>query len=159
MATKRNGEKYLGETLQVPLSADGQVAAYVWPVRILGAPGKEIGGPTIGIDVGNEEVIRFDCHDTPGHWHKGGYDRLGMPRNSHVDFPEGLQRVTDQVNWALQQIQEKGSELLEDAEHGPAAQLLDPALVKSGVAAIKAHLDKGGDLRTKAIEDNLIAKQ
>ena len=87
MATKRNGEKYLGHELHVPLSQDGQVMAYVWPVRALNVRGSWCGGPTIGIDVGNEEVIRFDCHDRPGHWHGGGYDKSGSPGASHRDFP------------------------------------------------------------------------
>ena len=79
MATKRNGEKYLGNELHVPLSQDGQVMAYVWPVRALFVRGSWCGGPTIGVDVGNEEVIRFDCHDQPGHWHGGGYDKSARP--------------------------------------------------------------------------------
>ena len=97
MATKIAGETYLGEAVTLPLSADGQVSVYVWPCRILTIQGTGMGGPTIGVDVGNTEVIRYDCHDTPGHWHKGGYDLLGRPGNSHVDFPEGLVRVADQV--------------------------------------------------------------
>ena len=157
MATKLPGEKYFGHTLHVPLSSDGQVAAYVWPLRILTIQGAGVGGPTIGVEVGNEEVLRFDCHDTPGHWHGGGYDRLERPGNSHRDFPEGLQRVADQVAWALQQIKERGKELLEEADHGPAAQMLEPSLVQAGLDSIKAHLEKEGDLRTKAIADNLIA--
>ena len=80
MATKRNGEKYLGNELHIPLSQDGQVMAYVWPVRALNVRGSWCGGPTIGIDVGNEEIIRFDCHDRPGHWHGGGYDKSGIAR-------------------------------------------------------------------------------
>ena len=88
MATKLTGETYLGHTLHVPLSKDGQVAAYVWPLRILRT--NKVGGPTIGVEVANEEVLRFDCHDKPGHWHGGGYDRLEGPRISLRDFPEGL---------------------------------------------------------------------
>ena len=72
MATKIPGETYRGNTLHVPLSADGQIALYVWPLRLLKIQGKGCGGPTIGVEVGNEEVLRFDCHDTPaGHWHGG----------------------------------------------------------------------------------------
>ena len=79
MATKIPGETYRGEGLHVPLSADGQVAAYVWPLRILSIQGQGCGGPTIGVEVGNEEIIRFDCHAALGHWHRGGYDRLERP--------------------------------------------------------------------------------
>ena len=56
MAVKRDGEKYLGAELRVPLSEDGQVAAYVWPVRIVVIRGLACGGPTIGVDVGNQEI-------------------------------------------------------------------------------------------------------
>ena len=157
MATKRDGEKYLGQALHVPLSSDGQVAAYVWPLRILRAGAEGIGGPTIGIDVGNEEVLRFDCHDTPGHWHAGGYDRMGTPGNSHRNFPDGIERVADQLSWAMRQITEKGKELLKEAEYTSAADTLNPALVRAGLKAIQTHLENEGDLRSQAIKDNLIA--
>ena len=156
MATKIPGETYRGEALHLPLSRDGQVAAYVWPLRILTIRERGVGGPTIGVDVGNEEVIRFDCHDEPGHWHGGGYDRLERPGNSHRDFPEGLTRVADQVDWALQQIRENGKELLKEADYGPAAQLLEPSLVEAAIDSIRAHLDKHRDLRPQAIEEKLI---
>ena len=154
MATKLPGETYLGHSLHVPLSKDGQVAAYVWPLRIL--RNNKIGGPTIGVEVANEEILRFDCHDEPGHWHGGGYDKLGAG-GSHLEFPEGTKSTAQQVTWALQQIQEKGKELLEQAEHGPAAQTLEPSLVQASLDSIKAHLEKEGDLRAKAIADDLIA--
>lgn len=157
MATKLPGETYRGAGLHVPLSANGQVAAYVWPLRILTVQGQGCGGPTIGVEVGNEEVLRFDCHDTLGHWHGGGYDRLERPRESHREFPEGVQRVKDQVAWALQQIQQNGKALLEEAEHGKAAQTVEPSFVASAVEAIRSHLDKEGDLRSQAIAENLIA--
>lgn len=92
MATKLPGETYRGNALHVPLSADGQIALYVWPLRILSIRGAGCGGPTLGVEAGNEEVLRFDCHDTPGgHWHGGGYDRLATPRASHRDFPAEVQ--------------------------------------------------------------------
>ena len=115
-----------------------------------------MGGPTIGVDVGNEEVIRYDCHDTPGHWHKGGYDKLGRPGNSHVDFPEGLVRVSDQVDWALSEIKNNGADLLGLAEHSEAAKLLDSSMVDSALAGIRAHCVKNAGLREEAIADKLI---
>ena len=157
MATKIPGETYRGEGLHVPLSADGQVAAYVWPLRILSIQGQGCGGPTIGVEVGNEEVLRFDCHDARGHWHRGGYDRLERPGNSHTDFPEGLQSIDAQVDWSLQQIKEKCGELLAEAQHEAAAQLLDQSFVETGMAAIKAHIKKNKGLRIQAIAENLIA--
>ncbi|MCH7843402.1 MAG: hypothetical protein J4N69_04060 [Chloroflexi bacterium] len=156
MATKIAGETYRGEAITLPLSQDGQVSIYVWPCRILNVSGVGMGGPTIGVDVGNEEVIRYDCHDTPGHWHKGGYDRLGRPGNSHTDFPEGLVRVADQVEWALSQIKDNGTELLEGAEYGDAAKLLDAAMVEKALDGIRSHIKKNSGLRDQAISDTLI---
>ena len=157
MATKIPGETYRGEALHLPLSQDGQVTAYVWPLRILSIRGQGCGGPTMGIDVGNEEVLRWDCHDAMGHWHGGGYDRLERPGNSHRDFPEGVNTVAKQVEWSFQKMQNSAKELLEEAEYAQAAQLLEPTLVASAIDAIKVHLAKHSELRSKAIEENLIA--
>ena len=157
MATKIPGETYRGEALHLPLSQDGQVTAYVWPLRILSIRGQGCGGPTMGIDVGNEEVLRWDCHDAMGHWHGGGYDRLERPGNSHRDFPEGVNTVAKQVEWSFQKMQNSAKELLEEAEYGQAAELLEPTLVSSAIDAIKVHLAKHSALRSKAIEENLIA--
>ena len=157
MATKLPGETYRGPALHLPLSTDGQIAAYVWPLRILNIRGQGCGGPTIGVDVGNEEVLRFDCHDTLGHWHGGGYDRFERPGDSRRDFPEGVQRVADQVNWALQQIEQQGQAQLEEAKHHDAAQKLEPEFVQSALAAIRAHLDTHRELRSQAMAENLIA--
>ena len=157
MATKIPGEKYLGAELHVPLSLDGQVTAYVWPLRILKIKERNVGGPTIGVEVGNEEVLRFDCHDAPGHWHGAGYDRLGAPANSNRHFPEEVVGIPHQVTWSLLQIQERGKELLQEAEHTSAAQMLDASLVPAAIDAIRAHLDREGDLRSKAIQENLIS--
>ena len=156
MATKIAGETYRGEAVTLPLSEDGQVTAYVWPCRILNIQGVGQGGPTIGVDVGNEEVIRYDCHDAVGHWHKGGYDKLGRPGASHTDFPEGLVRVADQVEWALAQIKDNGSELLEIADYNDAAKLLDSAMVDKALDGIRAHLKRSEGLREQAIADKLI---
>ena len=156
MATKIAGETYRGEAITLPLSQDGQVSIYAWPCRILNVRGMGMGGPTIGVDVGNEEVIRFDCHDTPGHWHTGGYDKLGRPGNSHIDFPEGLIRVADQVEWALSQIKDNGVELLKIAEYNDAAELLDSGMVDKALAGIRSHVEKNAGLRDQAISDKLI---
>ena len=157
MATKRKGERYWGEELHVPLSADGQVSAYVWPLRILSIREQGCGGPTIGIDVGNEEVIRFDCHANRGHWHTGGYDRLGTPGSSHVDFPEGVATVQEQVAWSLQHLKETVTELLDQSEQGEAAQAVESYLVETGLVTIKNHIEKNAYLRSRAIEENVIA--
>jgi hypothetical protein len=157
MATKLPGETYRGQALHLPLSPDGQVTAYVWPLRILSIRGRGCGGPTIGVDVGNEEVLRFDCHADAGHWHGGGYDRLEGPGASHREFPPQLHGVAEQLDWSLQQIQQRGQALLEEADYGAAARMVDPAMVQTAIAAIGSHLEKQGDLRGKAIAEQLIA--
>ena len=74
-----------------------------------------------------------------------------------MDFPEGLKAVDAQVDWALQQIKEKCGELLAEAQHEDAAKLLDESFVRTGLAAIKAHIEKNSGLRPQAIAENLIA--
>ena len=157
MASKRTGEAYWGEELHVPLSADGQVSAYVWPLRILSIRGESCGGPTIGVDVGNEEVLRFDCHADRGHWHTGGYDRLGTPGNSHVDFPEGLTGVQDQVAWSLRHLREKVAELLAQSEQEEASRKVESYLVESGLITIRDHIEKNNYLRHRAIAEQVIS--
>ena len=156
MATKIPGETYRGEAVTLPLSEDGQVTAYVWPCRILNIQGVGQGGPTIGVDVGNEEAIRYDCHDAVGHWHKGGYDKL-KAGGSHVEFPEGLVDIASQVPWCLAQIRDEGQQLLGEAGYPDEAASLDGEMIGAATEAIMAHLEKEGDLRSKAIEQGLIA--
>ena len=157
MASKRTGEAYWGEELHVPLSADGQVSAYVWPLRILSIRGESCGGPTIGVDVGNEEVLRFDCHADRGHWHTGGYDRLGTPGNSHVDFHEGLTGVKDQVAWSLRHLREKVAELLAQSEQEEASRKVESYLVESGLITIRDHIEKNNYLWNRAIAEQVIS--
>jgi hypothetical protein len=64
--------------------------------------------------------------------------------------------VAAQVTWALQQIQQRSQELLEEAQYGAAAQMLEPAMIQTAIRAIRAHLKKTSDLRARAIEENLI---
>ena len=157
MATKLPGETYRGTTLHAPLSVDGQIALYVWPLRILTIRGEGCGGPTLGVEVGNEEVIRFDCHDTPGgHWHGGGYDRLQTPRASHRDFPPEVQSVAEQVEWSLAHLQHNVKTLLEEAEHGEAAARIDPAMMETAIAAVQSHLAQHRELRVQAIAEKRI---
>jgi hypothetical protein len=157
MATKLPGETYRGDAFHVLLSADSQITLYVWPLRMLSIRGEGCGGPTLGVEVGNEEVLRFDCHDTPsGHWHEGGYNRLATPRASHRDVPAEVQRVAEQVEWAFAHIQHHGKALLEEAQHGDAAARLDPLMVQTAVTTMRAHLAQQGDLRSQAIEEKRI---
>ncbi|HCG91449.1 MAG TPA: hypothetical protein DEZ08_06390 [Dehalococcoidia bacterium] len=160
MAKKLPGETYQGTAITVPLSSDGQISAYVWPLRILTVQRddqpKTMGGPTIGVDVGNEEVIRFDCHGNPGHWHRGGYDRLERPGNSHVEFPDGINAVDTQVSWALDTLNAECASLLTEAEHAEAANKVDSDLLKNALEAIKNHLAQSDDYRQKSIDQNII---
>jgi hypothetical protein len=114
------------------------------------------GGPTIGVDVGNQEIMRFDCHDTQGHWHAGGYDSTN-PNASQRSMPDDIVAVTDQLEWSMQQIRENVCDLLAEANHGADAQKVSPSLLAAALDSIKAHLASQGDLRAKAIADKLIA--
>jgi hypothetical protein len=153
MATMIDGESYLGRVLVRRLSKSGDVTLYLWPLRCLKS---KIGGPTFGIDVKGEEIIRFDPHGPRGHWHKGGYDKLGAG-GSHQDFPEGLVDIAPQVSWSLAQIREQGRQLLAESGYPDEAAALDEEMVRAATEAIMGHLEKEGDLRSKAIEQGLIA--
>ena len=104
MATTIAGETYLGNELVNSLSPSGNVTIYLWPMRCLKS---KIGGPTFGIDVKGTEIIRFDCHGAPGHWHDKGYDKFGAG-GSHVDFPDGLEDGGEQISWAIAKIRDNG---------------------------------------------------
>ena len=152
MATMIDGESYLGRVLIRPLSKSGDVTLYLWPLRCLKS---KMGGPTFGVDVDGEEIIRFDPHGPRGHWHKGGYDKLGAGK-SHQDFPEGLDASAPQIQWSLEQIRACGSQLLEEAGYPDQAAALDPEMVSTALDAITAHLEQEGDLRSHAISQGLL---
>ena len=152
MATMIDGESYLGRVLIRPLSPAGDIQLYLWPLRCLKS---KMGGPTFGVDVQGEEIIRFDPHGPRGHWHKGGYDKLG-PGGSHEEFPEGLADVASQLSWSLAHLRTHGSQLLADAGHPAAAAALDPGMVDAAVEAVVAHLDAEGDYRTHAIAQGVL---
>ena len=152
MATMIDGESYLGKVLVRPLAPSGDITLYLWPVRCLKS---KMGGPTFGVDIKGEEVIRFDPHGPRGHWHKGGYDKLGAG-GSHTDFPEGLIDSESQITWALAQIRENGQQLLEEAGFPDEARSLDPEMVGAASDAVIAHLKEEGDLHSKAIDQGLI---
>ena len=91
-----------------------------------------MGGPTFGIDVKGEEILRFDAHGPRGHWHKGGYDKLGAG-GSHQDFPEGVVETASQLAWSLAHLRAHGQQLLAEAGHPAAAAALDPAMLSLGL--------------------------
>ena len=152
MATMIDGESYLGRVLVRPLSKSGDVTLYLWPLRCLRS---KMGGPTFGIDIKGEEIIRFDPHGPRGHWHKGGYDKLGAGK-SHQAFPEGVDASAPQLTWSLAQIRAHGSQFLEEAGYPDQAAALDLEMVDIALDAVVAHLDQEGDLRAHAIAQGLI---
>ena len=152
MASMIDGESYLGRVMIRPMSKPGDVTMYLWPLRCLKS---KMGGPTFGVDVKGEEIIRFDPHGPRGHWHKGGYDKLGAG-GSHIDFTEDLADSEAQISWALTLIREQGQQLLKEAGYPDEAASLDAGLVGVATEAVIAHLEKEGDLRSRAIELGLI---
>ena len=152
MATMIDGESYLGRVMIRPLSKSGDITLYLWPLRCLRS---KMGGPTFGVDVRGEEFIRFDPHGPRGHWHKGGYDKLGAG-GSHQEFPEGLVDSAKQISWGLEQIRDQGQQMLEAAGYPADAGSLDDEMVKAASEAVIAHLESEGDLRSRAIDQELI---
>ncbi len=153
MATMIDGESYLGRVMVRPLTKSGDVTLYLWPVRCLKS---KMGGPTFGVDIKGEEIIRFDPHGPRGHWHQGGYDKLGAG-GSHTEFPDDVRDIESQITWALAQIRENGQQLLADAGFPDEASSLDQEMVGAASEAVIAHLEEEGDLRPRAIEQGLIA--
>ncbi|NQW22367.1 MAG: hypothetical protein HQ475_02880 [SAR202 cluster bacterium] len=153
MATMIDGESYLGKVLVRPLDKSGDITIYLWPVRCLKS---KMGGPTFGVDIKGEEVIRYDPHGPRGHWHKGGYDKLGAG-GSHVEFPDDVRDIEGQIAWSLAQIKENGQELLAEAGFPDEAKLLDQELLGAASESIMARLKEEDGLLAKAIEQGLIA--
>ena len=153
MATKIDGETYLGETLVQSISKSGEVTMYLWPLRCLN---NKTGGPTFGVDVKNVEVIRFDTHGQGGHWHARGYDKLG-PGKSHIDFPDGIDAVDQQLEWSLRHIREETKRLLKDAGYHEEAKSIDTDMLNAATGAINQHLKKEGDLRPQAIAEGALS--
>ena len=152
MATMIDGESYVGRVLIRPLSQSGEIRLYLWPLRCLRS---KMGGPTFGIDVKGEEIIRFDPHGPRGHWHTGGYDKLGAG-GSHQEFPEGVVDMASQLAWSLAHLRAHGPQLLADAGYPAAAAALDPAMLEAALDALVAHLDTEGDVRAHAIAQGLL---
>ena len=152
MATMIDGESYLGKVLVRPLSESGDVTMYLWPVRCLKS---KMGGPTFGVDVKGEEVIRYDPHGPRGHWHQGGYDKLGAG-GSHTEFPDDNRDIEGQITWALDQIKNNGANMLAEAGFPDAAKSLDQEMVGAASEAVINHLSEQGDLIAKAIDEGLI---
>ena len=153
MASMIDGESYLGKVMIRPLSKSGDITMYLWPMRCLKS---KMGGPTFGVDVKGTEILRFDPHGPRGHWHKGGYDKLGAG-GSHIDYTEDLADTGAQISWSLDVIREQGQQLLKDAGYPDEAASLDKELVAAATEAIMPHLESEGDLRSKAVKEGLVA--
>jgi hypothetical protein len=152
MATMIDGESYVGRVLIRPLSQSGDLRLYLWPLRCLKS---QMGGPTFGIEVKGEEILRFDAHGSRGHWHKGGYDKLGAG-GSHQDFPAGIVDTASQLAWSLGHLRAHGQQLLAEAGYPAEAASLDPALLEAAVEAVRVHVEQEGDLRAHAIAQGLL---
>jgi hypothetical protein len=152
MATMIDGESYVGRVLIRPLSPSGDLRLYLWPLRCLKS---KMGGPTFGIEVKGEEILRFDPHGPRGHWHQGGYDKLGAG-GSHQEFPEGVGDMASQLAWSLAHLRAHGQQLLADAGYPAEATALDPAMLEAALEAVVTHLDREGDLCTHAIAQGLL---
>ena len=152
MATMIDGESYVGRVLMRPLSPSGDLRLYCWPLRCLKS---KMGGPTFGIEVKGEEILRFDAHGPRGHWHKGGYDKLGAG-GSQQAFPEGVVETASQLAWSVAHLRAHAQALLEEAGHPAAAAALDATLLAAALDAVQAHLEQEGDLRTHAIAQGLL---
>ena len=152
MATMIDGESYVGRVLIRPLSQAGDLRLYCWPLRCLKS---QMGGPTFGIEVKGEEILRFDAHGPRGHWHQGGYDKLGAG-GSHQDFPEGVVETASQLAWSLAHLRAHGQQLLAEAGYPAEAASLDPALLEAAVEAVRVHVEQEGDLRAHAIAQGLL---
>jgi hypothetical protein len=138
MATMIDGESYVGRVLIRPLSHSGALTLYCWPLQCLKS---QMGGPTFGIEVKGEEILRFDAHGPRGHWHTGGYDTLGAG-GSHQDFLAGVVETASQLAWSLAHFRVHGPQLLADAGSPAAAAALAPALLASALEAVRAHVEK-----------------
>ena len=108
-----------------------------------------------GIEMKGEEILLFDAHGPRGHWHKGGYDKLGA-RGSHQGFPEGMVDPVSQFAWSLEHLRTHAREFLAEAGHPAAAAALEPALLAAALDAVRAHVEQEGDLRTRAIAQGLL---
>lgn len=76
--------------------------------------------------------------------------------HTHQNFPEGLVDTASQLSWSLTQIREQGQQLLAEAGYPDEVASLDQEMVGAALEAVMAHLEKEGDLRSKAIEQGLI---
>ena len=128
---------------------------YLWPLRCLN---NKTGGPTFCVDVKILEVILFDTHGQGGHWHARGYDKLG-PGKSHIDFPDGIDAVDQQLEWSLRHIREETKHLLKDAGYHEEAKSIDTDMLNAATGAINQHLKKEGDLRPQAIAEGALSGQ
>ena len=97
----------------------------------------------------------YDPHGPRGHWHKGGYDKLGAG-GSHTEFPDDIRDIEGQITWALDQIKNNGADMLAEAGFPDAAKSLDQEMVGAASEAVINHLSEQGDLIAKAIDEGLI---
>jgi len=64
--------------------------------------------------------------------------------------------TASQFAWSLAHLREHAQQLLADAGYPAAAAALDPALLASALEAVRAQVEKEGDLRSHAIAQGLL---
>ena len=64
--------------------------------------------------------------------------------------------TASQLAWSLAHLRAHAQQLLADAGYPAAAASLDPALLASAIEAVRAHVEKEGDLRSHAIAQGLL---
>ena len=156
MATKRMGEAYWGEELHVTLvhrrAGNSLCVAAADPVHSRGELRRT--DHRCGRRERRDSAIRLPCQPGPL-----AYRRLrpaGHPGNSHVDFPEGLGTVEEQVAWSLRHLRDRVSELLARSEQEEASRKVESYLVETGLINIRNHIEKNAYLRKRAIEEKVI---
>jgi hypothetical protein len=152
MASMIDGESYLGRVMIRLLSRSGDVTLYLWPLRCLN---NKVGGPTFGIDIRGEEILRFDAHGPQGHWHKGGYDKLGAA-SSTQEFPEGVTGTAEQLSWSLAHIRRSMPALLTEAGYPDESVSLDNEMIGAATKDVLIHLEKEGDVYSQGVQQGLI---
>jgi hypothetical protein len=64
--------------------------------------------------------------------------------------------TASQLAWSVEHLRAHAQELLADAGYSTEAVSLDPALLAAALDAVRAHVEKEGDLRTSAIAQGLL---
>jgi hypothetical protein len=125
------GEPSRGTTVHVPLSADGQIALYIWPLRLLQMQGTVVAVPLSASKSARKKSGASTVMTPPPAIGREVATIAWQHRASPRDVPAHIQRVAEQVEWAFAHVQHHRNAFLEDAQDGDAAARLAPALVQT----------------------------